>query len=79
MKSTREIVISQIENFMRLSCISEREFGMRALNDNKFVPRLRKGAGVTLTSIEKAERFMRDNPPVENLSQPVGENHVPKE
>jgi hypothetical protein len=56
--NTRSTILSRIEAFMADHDMTEREFGLRAVNDNKFIPRLRRGYGVTLRSIERAEAFM---------------------
>jgi hypothetical protein len=37
-------------------------FGRLAVNDGKFVGRLREGQGVTVRLIEKARKYMSDNP-----------------
>ena len=57
-KKTRELVLARIDAFLKANGMSEREFGLQAVNSHKFVNRLRKGYGVTLTSIEKAEAIM---------------------
>jgi len=57
-KKTRELVLAQIDAFLKKNGMSEREFGLQAVNSHKFINRLRKGYGITLTSIEKAEAFM---------------------
>ena len=57
-KNTREELLARIETFLKQSGMSEREFGIKAANNHKFVNRLRKGFGVTLTGIEKAEAFI---------------------
>lgn len=66
----RSDIIAQIEVFLLRAGISERQFGMAAVGDSKFMPRLRKGSGVTLTTLERAERFMAEwrpeNPPAGN-------------
>ncbi len=58
--STREQFILRAETFLRHSGMSERQFGIEAVGDHKFFKRLREGAGVTLTVIEKAERFIAE-------------------
>lgn len=57
-KKTRELVLAQIDAFLKKNGMSEREFGLQAVNSHKFISRLRKGYGITLTSIERAEAFM---------------------
>ena len=57
---TRQQFIERAEAFLRRSSMSERQFGIEAVGDHKFFKRLRSGAGVTLTVIEKAERFIAE-------------------
>lgn len=56
--STREAVLSRVEAFIATHAISGRQFGIKAVGDHRFVPRLRSGAGVTLRLIERAEAYM---------------------
>jgi len=58
---TRTTILSRIEAFIAAQDLSEREFGIKSVNDPKFVRRLRAGFGVTLRSIERAEAFMAEN------------------
>ena len=59
-QKTRDHILARIDAFLDTGRMSEREFGLRAVSDHKFVTRLRdRDVGVTLTSIEKAEAFMR--------------------
>lgn len=56
--STRAQLLERIEAFLAAHRMSARQFGLDAVNDHRLVQRLRRGAGVTLTVIEKAEAFM---------------------
>lgn len=56
---TRETLLSRIADFCATHRVSERQFGMRVTGDHKWIARLRRGQ-VSLSSIEKAEAFMRD-------------------
>lgn len=56
--STREDVLSRVEAFIASHAISGRQFGINGVGDHRFVPRLRSGAGITLTLIERAEAYM---------------------
>lgn len=60
MASTREALVRKIEAFLAETGMSERQFGICVNNDHKFMKRLRSGAGITLTVIEKAERVMAE-------------------
>lgn len=55
---TREEFTRRVEGFLERTGMSERQFGIEAVSDHKFLNRLRSGAGITLTVIEKAERFI---------------------
>ncbi len=57
---TREEFIQRAEAFVRRTRMSERQFGVEAVGDHKFFKRLRSGVGVTLTVIERAERFIAE-------------------
>jgi len=56
---------SQILNLIELFCqekeIAESTFGLRAVNDGKFVGRLRAGKGITLSTLKTIEKFFIDN------------------
>ena len=56
----RARLLRDIEAFLTRSGMSARQFGVAAVKDSMFIPRLRRGFGVTLTTIEKAEAFIRD-------------------
>ena len=56
---------SQIVNLIALFCqekeIAESTFGLRAVNDGKFVGRLRAGKEITLSTLKTIEKFFIDN------------------
>jgi hypothetical protein len=56
----RTRLLRDIEAFLTRSGMSARQFGVAAVKDSMFIPRLRRGFGVTLTTIEKAEAFIRE-------------------
>lgn len=56
--TTRSQFLERIAAFLLRHAMSERQFGLDAVGDHKFLMRLRAGAGITLTVIEKAEAFM---------------------
>jgi hypothetical protein len=62
--TVREAILQRIGAYLASTSMSERTFGMRVCGDHKLVSRLRQSS-VTLERIEKAEAFMRDNPPVQ--------------
>jgi hypothetical protein len=53
-------LLSEIENFLVHTHpkMAESTFGRLAVNDGKFVGRLRNGGGLTLTTAEKARAFI---------------------
>lgn len=53
-----ETLLAKVEAFLAETGMSESAFGVKALNDGKFVPRLRSGAGITTKTIDKVERFI---------------------
>lgn len=61
---TRQHFIDRIDAFLTKHAMSEREFGIQSVGDNKFVSRVKNpDVGVTLKSIERAEAFMDDYKP----------------
>lgn len=53
-------LLLEIEAFLAAhGGMAESTFGLRAVNDGKFVRRLRSGANMTLATIERAKEFMR--------------------
>lgn len=57
-------VLAEIEAYLNQTGMAPSTFGMRVLNDGKFVWRLReRPMGITLTTVEKVRQWMRDNPP----------------
>lgn len=59
--STREALLARIAAYCEARVLSERHFGLLSVRDHKFVGRLRDGKA-TLTTIERAERFMDEAP-----------------
>jgi hypothetical protein len=57
---TRARLIDEIEIFCRHEGIAESTFGVRAVNDGKFVGRLRNGGRITTDTIDKVHAFMQD-------------------
>lgn len=59
--STISDLLADIESFLREKDMAETTFGRHAVNDGKFVGRLRDGAGVTIATIERVRAFMAGN------------------
>ena len=53
--------IDEIENYCRSRAMAESTFGRVAVNDGKFVGRLRSGRGVTMKTIERVRTFIAEN------------------
>jgi hypothetical protein len=58
---TRAHLIDEIEAFCRTEGIAESTFGVRAVNDGKFVGRLRNGGRITTDTIDKVHAFMQSH------------------
>jgi len=55
-------LIREIEVYCRRSAMAESTFGRQAINDGKFVSRLRKGKGVTIKTVDRVRSYIRQNP-----------------
>ena len=55
-------LLAEIESYIAKADIAESTFGRRAVNDGKFVGRLRDGANMTLSTLDKARAYMDANP-----------------
>ncbi len=53
-----QTLIDQIEQYCRAHTIAESTFGRMAVNDGKFVGRLRSGKGVTTRTLQRVREFM---------------------
>jgi hypothetical protein len=56
---TRAELVAEIESFLARHEMAPTTFGMRACRDVHLVSRLRRGAGVNLSTVEKIQAFMR--------------------
>jgi len=56
--STVEDLIVEIEGFCREAGIAEATFGTRAVNDGKFVGRLRVGKGITVATVDRVRGYI---------------------
>ena len=57
----RDELVGEIEAYCRESGIAETTFGRIAVNDGKFVGRLRDGKGVTTATVDRVRRFLVEN------------------
>jgi hypothetical protein len=53
-------LLDRIEHHCAVAGIAETTFGRFAVNDGKFVARLRAGRSMTLRTLDRVERFLND-------------------
>lgn len=58
--STVASLLSEIDAFLKDAEIAETTFGLRALRDGKFVGRLRKGGGVTVSTVDRVRAYIAE-------------------
>lgn len=56
--STRESLLSEIDGFLSATGIAETTFGLKVVNDGKFVGRLRAGGDVTGGTVDRVRAFI---------------------
>ncbi len=56
----QSLFISEIETYCRNTGIAESTFGRRAVNDGKFVSRLREGGGVTTATVSRVRKYLSE-------------------
>lgn len=61
MDETQEKLLAEIEAFLRRCPMAETTFGAKAVNDGKFMGRLRSGANMTLGTIARVRAYIRAN------------------
>ena len=66
----QEHLIQEIESYCNAAGIAESTFGRQAVNDGKFVARLRAGKGITMSTVGKVRQFLTDQ------QRPLKETHV---
>ncbi len=72
---TQAELLQQIEAFLATCRMAETTFGRLAVNDGKFVRRLRSNGNMTLSTVEKVRAFLRarsdsNRPPAEQAACP---------
>lgn len=63
--ATHAALLSEIEAFLRINPMAETTFGRLAVNDGKFMGRLRANANMTLATLQKVRAFIRSLHPSE--------------
>ena len=66
-RGNNDALLAEIVSFCQRAGMAETTFGRRAVNDGKFVPRLRFGGRVTTQTVDRVHAFMQD-------AQPRGRN-----
>lgn len=56
---TQVQLLGEIEAFLKTRKIAETTFGRLAVNDGKFVGRLRSGANMTLQTVSRVREFLK--------------------
>lgn len=56
--STIRTLLSEIDAFLKDAEMAETTFGRHAVNDGKFVGRLRDGADVTVGTVDRVRAYM---------------------
>ena len=64
-------LLRKIEAYCREAGLAETTFGRRAVNDGKFVSRLREGKGVTIRTFNRVQDFIDQNPVAKGGSMAV--------
>lgn len=62
--STQTDLLQEIEAYLACRPIAESTFGRLAVNDGKFVGRLRAGANMTIGTVSRVRLFIEQNPPL---------------
>lgn len=55
---TKAQLLAEVEAFIQARQLSDTAFGLHAVNDGKFVRRLRGGANMTLATIDRVRAFI---------------------
>jgi hypothetical protein len=58
-------LLAEIEAFLRSRKMAATTFGIQALNDGKFVGRLRNGGNLTVKTIDRVREYIRSQNEVE--------------
>lgn len=67
-------LIVEIDAFLEETGISPTAFGVRALNDGRFVERLRKGANTTIKTVDRVRAYIA----AERAKMAAGEDGRPR-
>lgn len=59
MDETPTQLLAEIEGFLATRKLAETTFGRKAVNDGKFVGRVRSGAAITTRTVARVREFIR--------------------
>ena len=62
-RGNNDALLAEIVSFCQRASMAESTFGRRAVNDGKFVPRLRFGGRVTTQTVDRVHAFIEDMSP----------------
>lgn len=69
--NTREQFLQEIDAFLAHTGMTQSQLGDMAVNDAKFVPRIRAGSSLTVRTLDRVREFMRDyRPPKDGKPRP---------
>lgn len=68
MMTIQEEFLAEVDRFLAATGMAESTLGRLAVNDGKFVGRLRSGRTVTLAVLERARSWMRANWPADKVA-----------
>lgn len=63
-------LLSEVEAFLLTHPMADTTFGLRAVNDGKFMGRLRAGENMTLATLKRVQRYIRDSQPLDEEKSP---------
>lgn len=65
---TQAQLLTEIEDFLKTRKMAETTFGRMAVNDGKFVARLRAGANMTLATIDRVRAHIKEQKAAASLT-----------
>lgn len=70
MSTLREQLLTEIDSYCEAAGMKETTFGRLAVNDGKFVGRLRDGKDITIGTFERIRDFIAAKAPLSNTDTP---------
>jgi hypothetical protein len=69
MATPHQQLLAEIEAFLATHPVAETTFGRRAVNDGKFMGKLREGANFTLATFARVRTYIRQQEKIEAAAQ----------